>query len=412
MNYIQVIKGNPRILLFGFLMTFFSSFGQTYVHAQFVPSIMKAFDLSNTAFGSIYAIGTVCGGFTLVYVGKKIDTVPLNKFTFTTVVGLILSLLVLSLAPGAWMLCIGFFINRLCGQGLFTHISLTTIAKSFTKLRGKALSVAVMGHAAGQAIFPITISLLIAYVGWQHTLWIEATIITLVLIPTLFYIFKKGFKIVEKKGAAAVQADTAPKPKSTWSRKEILKDPRTYLILPGAFSIHFLITGYHFYQVEMALSKGWAGNWIAACFIVHAIARAVSSIYTGVLIDKYSAVKLMPYFLTPFMIGLLLFMWFNNKFIAIPYLIGIAATAGMMASLNAAVLAEMFGVENLGGIKSMYSTLTVISSATAPLCMGFFLDKGYGFDFIIIGSVAFMLLGSFLNFFLYPKRAEEIPQAL
>lgn len=394
MNYWQLLKKNTPVLVFGYLLNVFSSFGQTYVHAQFVPEIIASFGFTNTSFGSIYAAATLGGGLSLIYFGKLIDEYPLRTYTLAAVSVLGLACLMIGLAENSWVLLLALFLNRLSGQGLLTHISLTTIARNFSKLRGKALSIAVLGHSTGQAIFPVTLAVLIGAAGWRTASVLDAAFILLVLLPVVWWLTRKPF-VVNEQADGEPAAGPAVNTQRQWTRRQVLGDYRLYLLVPAIFTTHFLVTGYHFYQAEIAGFKDWSVSWLAACFVVYAISRASASIFAGILIDRLGAVNLMPFFLLPFVASLLCLQFFDSRLAAIPYYMGMAASTGMLASLNSAVLAELYGVQSLGAIRSMYGTLVVASTSASPLVIGLMLDNGLGFPVVIASSVGLMLLAAF-----------------
>ena len=71
-----------KVILFGFIFTFFSSFGQSYFLGLFNSSIRDALSITHGQFGSIYASATLCSSLLLIWVGKKIDDVNIFKFAF------------------------------------------------------------------------------------------------------------------------------------------------------------------------------------------------------------------------------------------------------------------------------------------------------------------------------------------
>ena len=60
-----------KVILFGFIFTFFSSFGQSYFLGLFNTSIREALSISHGQFGSIYASATLLSSFLLIWVGKQ-----------------------------------------------------------------------------------------------------------------------------------------------------------------------------------------------------------------------------------------------------------------------------------------------------------------------------------------------------
>ena len=80
---------NTKVLIFGFIFTFFSSFGQSFFLGLFNSSIRDALSITHGQFGSIYASATLISSFILIWVGKKIDDI--NIFRFALYVTLLLA---------------------------------------------------------------------------------------------------------------------------------------------------------------------------------------------------------------------------------------------------------------------------------------------------------------------------------
>ena len=83
-----------KVIIFGFIFTFFSSFGQSFFLGLFNSSIRETLSITHGQFGSIYALATLLSSFLLIWVGKKIDDINIFKFAFY--VTLLLSFLVFS----------------------------------------------------------------------------------------------------------------------------------------------------------------------------------------------------------------------------------------------------------------------------------------------------------------------------
>ena len=131
---------NKKVLLFGFIFTFFSSFGQSFFLGLFNPSIGTELDISHGQFGTIYAIATICSSIVLIRFGKKIDEYKLLNYSIVVVSILFFSSIFFSLVNNIYLLAIAIFLMRFSGQGLMSHTSSTTISSYFNKRRGRALS--------------------------------------------------------------------------------------------------------------------------------------------------------------------------------------------------------------------------------------------------------------------------------
>ena len=76
---------NKKVLIFGFIFTFFSSFGQSFFLGLFNSSIRDALSITHGQFGSIYASATLLSSLILVWFGKKIDDINILKFSYIVI---------------------------------------------------------------------------------------------------------------------------------------------------------------------------------------------------------------------------------------------------------------------------------------------------------------------------------------
>ena len=154
---IDIVKSNFKIIIFGFIFTFFSSIGQSFFIGLFNSNIREELSISHGEFGTIYGIATLCSSFLLIWIGKKIDDFKLVHYSIFVIVLLAFSAIFFSYVNGIIFLFIGIFLLRLSGQGLIAHTSTTAISRYFEKRRGKALSVVFLGMSLGEFILPVLI---------------------------------------------------------------------------------------------------------------------------------------------------------------------------------------------------------------------------------------------------------------
>ena len=82
MVYLQFIRANWLFLLAGFLLTFTSSYGQTYFISLFAGEIKGEFGLSDGQWGGIYTIGTTLSAITMVWAGVLTDRFRVRRLSF------------------------------------------------------------------------------------------------------------------------------------------------------------------------------------------------------------------------------------------------------------------------------------------------------------------------------------------
>ena len=95
----KFIFQDPKLLMYGFLIIFFASYGQTFFIALFNDDIKKAYNLSDGEFGMVYAISTTLSSLLLINFAKLIDFVDLRIYSFLVTLGLLLPCLAIYFLP-------------------------------------------------------------------------------------------------------------------------------------------------------------------------------------------------------------------------------------------------------------------------------------------------------------------------
>ncbi|GAB2763680.1 MFS transporter [Salinimicrobium soli] len=384
-DFYYFIKGNFRTVSFGWLLTFLSAFGQTFLISLYVPEILRSFAISEGTFGSIYAGCTVAASFIMLSVGHTVDHIPVKKITAFTVVGLALSSILLGLSNNVLWLILAITGLRLTGQGLMTHISMTIMSKQYGRNRGKALSFSSLGFSVGEAIFPLIISFLIAWWDWRVAAILSGSVL-------LLYLFRLKFTDL---GTFDASLSTAEKP-SAFSLlkdyKKVVFDRRFGIMMPTSFIWSFSATAIFFYQYVFVENKGWSVHLYATFFTVYAVTRFLFSLFGGMWVDKYTAKKLFRFYLIPAAIGLLPFAFMNSIIGALLFLVTAGITMGVSGTVKTSLIAELYGTEKLGAIRSVFTMFSVVSTALGPLVVGLLMDAGVSFEYLIAGISGLMVL--------------------
>lgn len=414
MELIRFALRHKALLLFGLLLTLFSSFGQTFFISLFVPDFRDTFDISNAYFGTLYSVATLLSAALLPWIGQKIDHVPLRTYTLWIVMGMLAGALILSVSQAIWMFFIGLFAVRFTGQGLMSHTSQTSMARYFGTNRGKALSISSLGFSLGEGILPLTVTLMIGWLGWRMS-WSVIGVVTVMVLVPLTWLLLRRLSVYQDPGSGDPQSagpesggadngddgdggDEARKNEGQvdeshdYTRGQMMRDARFYFVVFPALATPFLLTALFLYQTSLADFKGWDIELLASAFTGFAVAKVVFSLAGGALIDRFTARRLFPFFLLPLGAGICLLTVHDGWWIAFAYMIGAGMTQGMGYNLNTALFAELYGVRELGAIRSLMAMLMVFSTSVAPALMGFLLDAGVGFPVILYSAAAFVLI--------------------
>ena len=387
------IHKNFNLLFFGFLIAFSSGFGQTFFISLFSNDFRTTFNLSNTEFGSIYSIATVLSAITIIWAGKLIDTVNLKKYTLTIVFGMAIACLMASLVFNVFFLFLTIYFLRLFGQGLMGHTSRTTIARYFNTNRGKALAISGFGFYIGEMIYPIIIVFLILTIGWRLT-WFSSSIFVFVILGLSFYFLLRNnnFKI-EKNLNINTELQQV-----SWRRRDVLKDTKFYIYLPLSLLMSFTVTGFLFHQVFIADIKSWTMMNLAQSFIFFAVSGLIGSIFSGLLVDKFTGRKLIPFHLIPMALILVSLLFSNHVYILYLYMAGLGFSNGFTENISNSLWAEMYGVNNLGSIKALLTFFGVLASASSPFLYGILLDQTNSINILVYLSLTLILIFSMMAY--------------
>ncbi len=394
-NYFQLFKANTRILTFGALMVFFSSFGQTFVVSLYIPSFVEHFDITSGFFSGMYGVATLLSAATLIFVGKKIDFVPLRRFALFVVLGVIAACLITAFSWHLAVLFLGVYSLRFFGQGLCMHTAATTMSRYFVKVRGKALSISFLGFPLGEAVFPVLVATGIGILGWRETLGVSAVLVAVVLLPLTIFLLhglsrdkiNEGAGEEEKKEALTKEAEG-----KIWKQQEVIRTPWFYLFAPTVFLVGFMQTALFFFQTYIADFKGWSTEWMAGSIVGYAITSSLTSLLVGPLIDKYSARRIFPFILLPLACGILLLSLSTNPLITPFYWLLVGITGGLNSPVMSALYAETYGTRSVGTVRSLFIFVMVVSTALGPVVYSFFLGEGFSFDQIHFGAIGVILL--------------------
>lgn len=389
---------NSSLLLFGVLFTFSSSFGQTFFISLFKPLLQVTFGLSETKFGAIYAIATIASAFTLTWAGRFIDKVRLPRFSLFVIIGLVMAMTIFALSTNVLIFAFSLYLLRLFGQGLMSHTSITSMAKFFSQHRGKAISIAAVGHPLAEAILPITIVSLLGFLDWRFVVGLCALFLLGTIPLSRFLLFKKRKFSRLKMYIPVWMSLEDKKASSPWN---LLKTKAFWIIAPLNFSSAAIGTAFIFFQLKIGDLRQWTPEFIALSFSGYAVGNFLMALFSGWLTDRYSAKKLYPLYIIPFMIGLIGFIFLENQWVYAVFITSIGVTNGFGATVKNAVLAEVYGTKIVGSVRSLFVTVMVFATAVGPVIFGFLLDKGIDFTLLSVFSVGVYLLMILNAFRLY-----------
>ena len=378
-----------KVIIFGFIFTFSSSFGQSFFLGLFNDSIREVLSITHGQFGTIYASATLCSSLILIWIGKKIDDVNIFKFAFFVTILLSISCFFFSKISSIIFLFFAILLMRFSGQGMMSHTATTTISRYFTKSRGKALSIGWFGLSTAEFILPVLIVYLLAIMDWQN-IWITISIFILIVLPFTSYLLVKNLNLDSREKFNNQQLkDEKIK---NWKRLEVIKDYRFYIICSNMLAMPWIATGVFVYQSFISNSKDWGPYIIAQSFMSYSICSVITLLISGYLIDKFTSRKLLIYMNIPLLIAVFVIILFNAPFSSFIFLGLIGVSNGLANVLGSSTWAEIYGVKFIGSIKALTTALMVFATAFGTALFGFLIDRGFTIEEIAIISGIYIFL--------------------
>ncbi|WP_440922395.1 MFS transporter [Candidatus Pelagibacter sp.] len=378
-----------KVIIFGFIFTFFSSFGQSFFLGLFNSSIRETLSITHGQFGSIYASATLLSSFLLIWVGKKIDDINIFKFALYVTLLLAFSCFFFSKISSIVFLFIAVFLMRFSGQGLMSHTATTTISRFFTKSRGKALSIGWFGLSTAEFILPVLIVYLLTLTVWQN-IWLSISVLILFFLPFISFALIKNLNFDSREDVN--DQNFVEKEIKNWTRVEVLKDYRFYIVCLNMLAMPWIATGVFVYQSYITESKEWGEFVIAQSFMAYSVLSVITLLGSGFLIDKFTSRKILIFMNIPLLISMLVLFYLDISISAFIFLGLIGISNGLANVLGSSTWAEIYGVKYIGSIKALTTALMVFSTAFGTALFGLLIDKGFTIEQIAVISFVYIFL--------------------
>ena len=393
-----------KVILFGFIFTFFSSFGQSFFLGLFNAPIRNELGISHGQFGNIYATATICSSLLLIWVGKKIDDYRILNYSLFVIILLFLSALFFSFINSIYFLALGIFLMRFSGQGLMSHTSTTTISRFFERTRGKALSTAWFGLSTAEFILPVFVTYLLVIYSWR-SVWQGIAILVIIFLPIVILNTIKSIQLDSREESK--NNDNKKIEIKSWRRRDVIKDYRFYIVSLNMLAMPWIATGVFVYQSFISDSKMWETYTIPKAFMVYSITSIVTLFISGFLVDKFTGRKLILFMNIPLLLAMFTLFKFDNEIFAYIFLGLIGVSNGLANILGSSTWAEIYGVKFIGSIKALTTAFMVFSTAFGTAVFGLLIDNGFTIENIALTAAIYILISLFL-LVLIRKKVEPV----
>jgi len=383
------------------MLTYFSSFGQTYFISASVAEWQAVFGLTHGEFGRIYMFATLASAVCLPFIGRLLDVVQAHRMIALVVPVLAGAALLAGYATSLPILIFAIFLLRMFGQGMMTHIALTSTGRWFVAERGRAVSLVVLGHQGGEATIPLAFAALTIAYGYRVG-WLAAAITLLVVgLPFAYWCYRKP-RVPH--GQPSMETKTSPEVRS-WTRGEVLTDPIFWVLLAGVLAPAFIGTTIFYHQNYLTVLHSWPPQLFAMSLLVMALTTVGCALITGAAIDRLGATSILPYFLLPLASACFVLAYSGAEITLFIMMVLLGISYGIASTLFGSLWPEIYGVLNLGAVRSVTVSAAVMATAAGPGLTGTLIDRGVSLPtqmiifgcYCLLAAVAMTIASVFLQ---------------
>ena len=386
MSTLSFLRDNARWLSAGALLTFLSSFGQTFFISIFAGEIREGFQLSHGQWGGIYTLGTTVSAIVMVWAGGLTDQFRVRSLGAVILGMLMLACLAMALNPVWWLLPVVIFALRFTGQGMTSHIAVVAMSRWFIATRGRALSIATLGFAIGEALMPLIFVTLMLTMDWR-ILWVIAGTIAVAGVPILLMLLRE-----ERTPQSLAQSDQAVGMQARyWTRNEALGHWLFWFMVPALLGPSAFNTAFFFHQVHFAEVKSVTHIELVAFFPFYTGISIFAMVASGWALDKFGTARLIPFMQIPMVVAFLVFAYAETSLGLWIGFLFLGLNTGVNTTLPAAFWAEFYGTRFIGSIKAMAAAVMVLGSAIGPGVTGVGIDFGIGIETQYIAVAAYFV---------------------
>lgn len=241
---------------------------------------------------------------------------------------------------------------------------------------------------------PITFVAILGVVDWRMLWWVAA-VIALMGVPVLMRLLSQE-RTPQSMAKSTSRTGLGGR---HWTRGQVLRHPLFWFMVPALLGPSAFHTAFFFHQVHLADIKGWTHVELVAFFPVYTGMAIIALIGSGWALDKFGAIRLMPFYQLPLVLSFAVFSYAVGPMGIFTGFFFMALTSGANSTLPNAFWAEYYGTAHIGAIKAMIVAVMVLGSAIGPGVTGLFIDLGVGLETQFMWISGYFLLATALMFF-------------
>jgi nitrate/nitrite transporter NarK len=341
----------------------------------FLKPMTAEFGWSRTTFSSVVAMASLANIIILPIAGYLVDRFGPRRIAAIGVVLGCASYAALSLAYSYGQL-IALVMVAVAAGNLASYPAFMSLAQRwFDKRLGLALAITSTGLAVGVAAFSFLITQTIATGGWRDAF------VTVAAVALVIGLINVIFLLRDDDGNSAADSNS-PRANDDGSYGAALKSGDFWLYTSAFSLIIFGVVGCNFHLPAMLSDRDATPSLIAAVVAVGAGGSLFGRLVTGILLDRYSVIRVASVFFVGQAVGFLLLLSGLQWALPASFLLG--AVQGAEVDVMGYVVARRFGRSAYARIFGTCFGITLVGAMIGPMAMATIFDRTGSYDLGLI----------------------------
>jgi MFS family permease len=155
-----------------------------------------------------------------------------------------------------------------------------------------------------------------------------------------------------------------------------LQDPIFWILLIGILAPPFIGTTIFYHQNYMTTLNDWPPQLFATSLLVMALTTVGFALLVGAATDRFGAKSVLPYFLLPLAAACFALAFSGPAYSLFIVMVLLGISYGVSSTLFGALWPEIYGLANLGAVRSITLSAAVFATAAGPGLTGTLIDRG------------------------------------
>jgi MFS family permease len=280
----------------------------------------------------------------------------------------------------------------------------TAVARWFVVRRGQALGIATAGISAGGIVLAPLAQYLIVHLGWRSAYAVLAGMVLVLVLPPVLAFMRRdpadlglepdgGPPPSRDRGQVALAAVTRELEHSV--RPDVAVRQPSFWLLAVSFGLTMAgLSGVLLYQIPLLLDRGIAATQASWVLGATAAMGVVGKLGFGALLDRYDQRRVAAVCFCLQAAGVLLLWLSNGPLLLACYVVLYGYAMGGNATLQASLVAEVFGRAHYGAISSRLVPFVVTAQAIGVPAIGYLRDVTGSFGPALATIVAASLVAA------------------